>query len=195
MSTPRFRTAGPDDVEAVVALVESAYRGASSRQGWTTEAHLLDGQRTDAEAVAEIIASPRSRIVVAEVVDAGVAGEAELVGCCQLEARPDATAYLGLFAVAPRRQGAGLGRAIVGEAERVAGGAMGAERIVMTVIRQRTDLIAWYERLGYRPTGETRPFPYGDERFGRPRRPDLEFVVLSRTIDGDAASSADVEKM
>ena len=104
------------------------------------------------------------------------------MGCCQLESRPDATAYLGLFAVAPPRQGDGLGRAIVTEAERVARVELGAERMVMTVIRQRTDLIAWYERLGYRRTGETQPFPYGDERFGLPTRPDLEFVVLAKPL-------------
>src|SRR4051794_13241714 len=42
-----FREAGPADLGAIVALVESAYRGESSRAGWTTEADLLDGQRTD----------------------------------------------------------------------------------------------------------------------------------------------------
>ena len=117
------------------------------------------------------------------------------MGCCQLESRAGATAYLGLFAVAPTRQGGGLGRAIVAEAERRARVEWGAERMMMTVIRQRTDLIPWYGRLGYRRTGETQPFPYGDERFGRPTRPDLEFVVLAKPLDLDAASSAAIEKM
>ncbi len=103
MGGPRFRTAGADDVEALVRLVDSAYRGEASREGWTTEAHLLEGQRTDAEAVREIIGSPEARILVVEVSEsAGESGPdgAQLVGCCQLESRPDATAYLGLFAVA-----------------------------------------------------------------------------------------------
>ncbi len=72
---------------------------------------------------------------------------------------------------------------------------LGAKHMVMTVIRQRTDLIRWYERLGYRRTGETQPFPYGDERFGLPTRPDLEFVVLAKPLDSGATSSAAIEKL
>jgi GNAT superfamily N-acetyltransferase len=185
---PRFRVAGLDDVEDLVALVESAYRGEASRAGWTTEADLLEGQRTDAAEVTAIIGSARSRILIAEQAT-------ELVGCCQLEARPARTAYLGLFAVRPVLQGLGLGRAIVAEAERMASHDLGAERMEMTVIRQRTDIIAWYARLGYEPTGETRPFPYDDPLVGRATRPDLAFVVLSRAIGVAATSSAEIEKM
>jgi GNAT superfamily N-acetyltransferase len=166
-----LRPAGPADLAALVALVESAYRGETSRRGWTTEADLLDGRRTDAEAVTELLGRPRSIVVVA---DAG----ASLVGCFHLEHRSADAAYFGLFAVAPHRQGAGLGRRLLAEAGRRAQ-AWGCVRVEMTVIRQREDLIAWYLRLGFRPTGATEPFPYGDERFGRPRRPDLEFLVLS----------------
>jgi hypothetical protein len=52
----------------------------------------------------------------------------------------------------------------------------------MTVIQVRDTLIAWYERRGYSLTGETKPFPYGDDRFGRPLRNDLHFVVLEKTL-------------
>ena len=68
------------------------------------------------------------------------------------------------------------------EAERLARDEWRATLMRMTVIRQRRDLIAWYERLGYRPTGETEPFPYGDERFGIPTRPDLAFAVLVKPL-------------
>jgi ribosomal protein S18 acetylase RimI-like enzyme len=158
-----------------VALVESAYRGPSSRLGWTTEADLLEGQRTDREAVREIVAAGRGGILVAEQ-------DGQLVGCYQLERRGHGVAYFGMFCVAPTRQGAGRGRSIVAEAERVAREEWCATGIRMTVIRQREDLIAWYERLGYRPTGEREPFPYGNERFGIPTRPDLEFVVLAKPL-------------
>jgi ribosomal protein S18 acetylase RimI-like enzyme len=163
------------EVDAIVALVESAYRGPASREGWTTEADLLDGQRTDARAVEDLIANPDGRLLVAEV-------DTALVGCCQLERRAGGVAYFGMFSVRPDQQGRGLGRAILAEAERIACDEWAATRMSMTVIRQRVDLISWYGRLGYRWTGETEPFPYGNERFGVPRRPDLEFLVLSKPL-------------
>jgi GNAT superfamily N-acetyltransferase len=172
-----FRIADSSDatIDAVVDLVESAYRGEASRAGWTTEADLLDGRRTDAAAVLEIIEAPASALLLAEE-------DGDLIGCCQMESRPGEDAYFGLFSVRPRRQAHGFGRAILAEAERIARYEWGADRMSMTVIRQRHDLIAWYERRGYRPTGETRPFPYGEQRFGLPKRPDLEFVVLVKPL-------------
>jgi ribosomal protein S18 acetylase RimI-like enzyme len=170
-----FRRAAEADVSAIVALVESAYRGDVSRIGWTTEADLLDGQRTDAPAVATILRAPGSTVLLAEA--AGT-----LVACCQLEQRPAAVAYFGMFSVQPRGQGQGVGRQVLAEAERIARDEWAATTMVMTVLTQRTELIAWYERRGYRRTGEQRPFPYGDERFGIPRRPDLVFEVLAKPL-------------
>ena len=155
--------------------MQSAYRGDASRSGWTTEADLLDGQRTDAAALADIINGRSGRIVVAEE-------DGAVVGCCQLERREGGTAYLGMLAVRPTLQARGVGRAVVGEGERIARSEWGAARVQMTVIRQREELIAWYERLGYRRTGATAPFPYGDERFGLPRVDDLSFVVLEKPL-------------
>ena len=175
MPAAALRIAGPQDVPALVALIDSAYRGEQSYRGWTTEAHLLGGQRTDAEALHEIVSSASGMLLAAEL-------DGELVGCCQLELGAADGAYFAMFAVRPERQGGGLGRAIVGEAERRARDDWGARRMRMTVIRQRSDLIAWYERLGYHPTGRTSPFPYGNERYGVPRRPDLEFVELAKDL-------------
>ena len=176
-ATLTFRFAEHSDVQAIVGLVESAYRGEASRAGWTTEADLLDGQRTDARAVGEIVAARgRGRLVlVAE-------SDGRLVGCCQLERRPPGEAYFGMFSVRPGAQGQGWGGQILAEAERLAREDLGAGTMIMTVLAQRRDLIAWYERRGYRPTGDSKPFPYGDERFGIPRRPDLSFVVLARRL-------------
>jgi ribosomal protein S18 acetylase RimI-like enzyme len=170
-----FRVANAADVEPVVALVESAYRGESSKAGWTTEADLLDGHRTDANAVRDIIEAADGRVVLA------IDGQA-VVGCCQLERRRGAVAYFGMFAVSPTLQGVGAGKRLLAEAERQAKADWGCARMEMTVIAQREDLIAWYLRRGYREVGERRPFPYGDERFGLPRRPDLEFTVLSKDL-------------
>jgi ribosomal protein S18 acetylase RimI-like enzyme len=170
-----FRFAGPGDVPAVVALVESAYRGESSRAGWTTEADLLDGRRTDAEAISAVIAGRDSVMLLAE------AG-GQLVGCCQLEQRPGTGVYFGTFAVRPGGQGRGWGGRILAQAERLARDEWGAGTMVMSVLAQRPDLIAWYERRGYRRTGETTPFPYGNERFGLPKRPDLSFAGLAKPL-------------
>jgi ribosomal protein S18 acetylase RimI-like enzyme len=171
-----FRFAHAGDVPAILALVESAYRGESSRAGWTTEADLLDGQRTDAEAISAVLAGQSSAVLVAE------AG-GQLVGCCQLEQqRPQHQAYFGMFAVRPGGQGQGWGGQILAEAERLARDEWSASTMVLSVLAQRPDLIAWYERRGYRRTGETRPFPYDNERFGMPKRPDLNFVILAKPL-------------
>lgn len=175
-----FRFAAPADVPAIVSVVESAYRGDASRAGWTTEADLLDGQRTDADAVSAMLAAPDSVVLLAET-------DGLLAGCCHLERRPAADVYFGMFAIRPGSQGQGWGRQVLAEAERLAAAKWHAARVVMTVIAQRDDLIAWYERRGYRRTGESRPFPYGDERFGIPRRPDLSFVVLAKPVASDGS--------
>ncbi len=169
-----FRDATHADVDALVVLVESSYRGDASRAGWTTEADLLDGQRTDPDGVRQVIDSEGSRLVVA-------LREDELVACCQLEDRGDA-AYFGMFSVRPGLQGGGLGKSVLAEAERIAREEWDVREMHMTVIAQREDLIAWYERRGYRRTGEFTPFPYGDERFGVPRRPDLKFELLVKEL-------------
>jgi GNAT superfamily N-acetyltransferase len=180
-----FREATQADVESLVTLIESAYRGESSRGGWTTEADLLEGQRTDSDGVLAVLTTPGSRMLVAERDrPAGEGRGREIVACCQLEQRGpvgDTVGYFGMFAVRPGQQGAGVGRQVLAEAERRARG-WGASEMHMTVIVQRTDLIAYYERRGYRRTGEISPFPYGDERFGIPQRDDLAFELLVKPL-------------
>jgi ribosomal protein S18 acetylase RimI-like enzyme len=158
----------------LVELVESAYRGDASRAGWTTEADILEGQRTDPEGVLDVITKANSCLVVVEA-----AGD--MVACCQLEHRGE-YAYFGMFAVRPTLQGAGMGKLVIAEAERFASKQWGVAEMHMTVISLRVDLIAWYERRGYVRTGEMSPFPYGDERFGKPNRDDLEFELLTKKI-------------
>jgi ribosomal protein S18 acetylase RimI-like enzyme len=173
-SAPAFRDATDADVDALVELIESAYRGDTSRAGWTTEADLLAGQRIDAEGVRAVIKAPNSRLLTFE-------REGAVAACCQLEHRGD-HAYFGMFAVSPALQGEGLGKTVIAEAERAARDDWGSTEMHMTVIVQREELIAWYERRGYRRTGRMYPFPYGDERFGIPQRDDLRFELLVKPL-------------
>ena len=169
------RLARPGDAAALQPLVHRDYRGDSARAGWTHEADLLDGQRIDAADLESLIADPTQAVIVAEASGAAV-------GCVQVSDRGQGLAYLGMLTVDPALQGSGLGRALIDEAERVARDRFGADRMEMTVIIQRTELIDWYVRRGYALTGERRPFPAKDPKFGLPRREDLEFVVLGRKL-------------
>jgi ribosomal protein S18 acetylase RimI-like enzyme len=169
-----FRRATKADAVEVVALIDSAYRGQASRAGWTTEADLLDGQRTDVAAVVALLIDPRQRMLVIDDGDG-------LLGTVLITDEGDG-AYIGMLAVRPVTQGRGVGRALLAEAERQCRQDLGHQEVRMTVLIQRPELIAWYQRHGYRRTSERVPFPYADPRSGIPRRPDLEFEVLRKTL-------------
>lgn len=169
-----FRYATLEDVAMLVALVTTAYRGDDSRVGWTTEADLLDGGRIVPEVLAEDLARPGSHVLVAEQGRRAVA--------CAHVAIEDDAAYFGMFAVDPELQGHGVGDRVLREAERIARDELAQTRMRMTVIDLREELIAWYLRRGYRRTGITKPFPYGDTRFGIPLRDDLRFEVLEKVL-------------
>ena len=166
------------DLEAVAALVNSAFRGDSSRVGWTTEADMVGGQRTDAEVLRADLAS-RVGAVLLTLRDEP---EGELLGSVWLEPKGPDVWYIGMFTIRPDMQSRQLGRALLAEAEAFAA-AHGARRTRMTVITVREELIAWYERRGYARTGELLPFPYGDARFGLPLREDLEFAALEKELE------------
>ena len=181
MTTPalQFRPATHADTDAVVALVESAYRGDASRAGWTTEADFLDGRRTGADDITACIDRERSLILLGE-------RDGELLACAHLalEHADDGGdgGYFGMFSVTPARQGGGVGKAMLAEAERIARDDWQLTRMRMTVIDIRDELIAFYQRRGYHRTGVLKPFPYGDERFGIPKRDDLRFEVLEKGL-------------
>lgn len=179
MSTLTFRAATPADIPALIALVTSAYRGDASRIGWTTEADILDGARIDAEGLQADLDRPRSTILLAE-------HEGRLVACAHV-ADDGGKGYFGMFSVDPQQQGGGIGKQVMQAAEAHAAREWGVPVMQMTVIDVREELIAFYERRGYQRTGIKKPFPYGDERFGIPRRDDLRFEVLEKPLPGSGA--------
>lgn len=182
---PTFRRATPDDAEAVAALVQSAYRGDASRAGWTTEADLIDGQRTDPDMVRDSLTRPDLQILLAEVPDpADPTGGLRLVSCAEISTfdGPGGGGYFGMFAVEPTLQGRGIGGAMLDEIERIVADELGFDRLTLVVISLRTEMIDLYARRGFVPTGDLHRFPYGDERYGRPRRDDLELLVMAKTL-------------
>ncbi|MGO8756435.1 MAG: GNAT family N-acetyltransferase [Gallionellaceae bacterium] len=170
-----FRRATAADVDAIVALVNSAYRGESSRAGWTTEADLLGGQRTDAEEIVRLLGLAGSVILLFLI------GE-EIIGSVHLERVDAATAYLGMLVIKPVLQGRGLGSRFMATAEHFVRTEWGATRMQMQVITLRHELIDYYQRRGFRRTGQTRPFPSADPRFGLPKVAGLRFEVLEKSL-------------
>ncbi len=164
------------DVPAIVALMNRAYRGGGSEAGWTTEADAIEGTRTTEAMLREDMASnPDATMLVWRRPDDS------LLGCVWLEPERDGVWYLGSLTVDTREQNGGHGRKLLAAAENWIS-ERGGNEIKMTVVNVRDALIAWYERRGYTLTGETKPFPYGDDRFGVPRRDDLHFVVLHKRL-------------
>jgi len=178
MYEPTFRFAKTPDIGAIVALVQSAYRGETSRTGWTTEVEFLGGQRTDPVEVGELLNRPASRMLLAEE-------DSQLLACCHIEKQED-RCHFGMFAVVPGLQGGGLGRRTLGTAEYFARVEWGCHSMEMQVIDLRTKLIAWYERCGYRRSGIYQPFPYDDARFGLPKQPNLRFEMLRKILVPDS---------
>jgi ribosomal protein S18 acetylase RimI-like enzyme len=167
-----FRRARQEDADVIAALVNSGYRGEASKQGWTTEADLLEGIRTDAAEVRQLIELHDSMIYLC------LQGE-EIVGSVHLQLAKG-VGYLGLFVVKPGLQGAGIGKQFMLAAERAAQTAWGIRKMTMTVITVRAELIAFYERRGYRRTGTLIPFPADEQHV--PKVAGLQMEYLEKEL-------------
>lgn len=141
-----------NDLAALRRVVERAYRGDSARRGWTHEADLLSDTRLDDGELEAVLADPAQALLV-------LFDGATLLGCVNVADRGGGLAYLGLLCIDPDRQGERLGRRLMSAAEAHARDIFACHVIEMTVIAQRTELIAYYQRRGWRLTGETKPFP------------------------------------
>jgi ribosomal protein S18 acetylase RimI-like enzyme len=172
MIEPYYRYATDDDVAKVAALIERAYRGPESENGWASESHLLTGPRTTEKEIAGLIADRESRFVLAEIRDV-------IVGCALIQKDGD-NAYFGMFSIEPSQQIAGLGKALLAKAEKAARDLWASKAMTMVVINVREELIAWYQRRGYAPTGHREDFPFGPGA-GELRR-DFDLIELQKVF-------------
>lgn len=161
-----------EDANELSRLVNAAYRGDTGRQGWTTEADLIEGTRTDASLLAEIIQTSGSMIL--KYVENGV-----ILGCVELRQENNAL-YLGMLTVMPLQQGKGIGKLLMKASEDEARQQKCAT-IFMNVLSDRKELIEWYERHGYHDSGKRKPFAFTDPRFGQPKKP-LVFIIMEKKI-------------
>jgi ribosomal protein S18 acetylase RimI-like enzyme len=161
-----------EDVSALEQLINSAYRGETSKQGWTTEANLLEGKRITEDELVEIIQNKNNTIL--KYTDSN-----QIIGSVLLINKGNKL-YLGMLTVSPELQNSGIGKKLLQEAE-VHALALGLPKIVMTVISIREELIAWYNRHGYVDTGVREPFPLNDTDAIIANQP-LEFIVMEKII-------------
>lgn len=174
MSSLSFRPAVLADVPDIVALVESAYRGDSGRRGWTTESDLLEGNRTNKREVSMLITAPDNRVILAH-------RDGALIACAHIRKKNNSCCF-GMFAVNPELQRGGVGKLMIREAERIAREEYRCGQMEMTVISVRAELIAWYERRGYRRTGKLKPFASGNGCAGFAKKTELYFELLVKTL-------------
>lgn len=160
------------DVPELNILVNSAYRGESSKKGWTTEEHLLGGIRTDEEDLSELL--QKENVTILKYTESG-----KIIGSVYLEKQSDKL-YLGMLTVSPELQGGGIGKKLMQAAEDLAKKS-NIPKVSMTVISVRKELIEYYERRGYKKTGETKPFPMNDPKFGLPKQ-HLDFIIMEKEL-------------
>jgi len=160
------------DTEAISKLVNSAYRGDYAKKGWTTEAYLVEGTRTDAAQLADIINTPGATILKYE-------RDGQIISCVELKTI-DGRLYLGMLTVEPLIQGGGIGKEMLRASEDF-GRQQGCKSVFMRVVTKRTELIAWYERHGYKDNGERMPFKFSDPRMGQATEP-LEFLMMEKQL-------------
>lgn len=172
MSEYRFAFGGLADVPRLALLIERAYRGPEAAKGWTNESELLTGPRSSPAEIEGLIRDEDARFVTAFRGD-------KLVGCALIKNEGDG-AYFGMFAIDPEVQGGGLGKAMMTRCEEAAAELWGAKSMRLTVISLRARLIEWYERRGYKRTGEHEAFPF-DTATGA-LRTDFNLTVLRKTL-------------
>jgi ribosomal protein S18 acetylase RimI-like enzyme len=161
-----------DDISALEKLINSAYRGETSKKGWTTESNLLKGKRITLEELEETIQNKNNTLLK-------YTKNNQIIGSVLL-VNKESKLYLGMLTVSPELQNTGIGKILLKEAE-VHALSIGLPKIVMTVISIRKELIEWYKRHGYEDTGVREPFPLNDTDAIISKEP-LEFIVLEKKL-------------
>lgn len=161
-----------EDISVLNTLINSTYRGESSKKGWTTEANLLDGLRTTEDELNKTIKNTKNTILK-------FTESNQIVGCVLLIEK-ELQLYLGMLTVSPNKQNSGIGKKLLKQAE-IHASQLGLPKIVMTVISVREELINWYKRNGYMDTGAREPFPVSDVHISISEQP-LEFIILEKII-------------
>ena len=160
------------DIPSLNMLINSAYRGETSKKGWTTEAHLLAGKRTTEEELEQIILDPKNTFLKYTEND-------QIIGSVLLVEKENQL-YVGMLTVSPELQNSGIGKKMLAEAE-IHAKTLGLSTLSMTVVSVRSELIAWYKRHGYVDTGEREPFPSSDIHINISDQP-LEFIFLEKRL-------------
>lgn len=161
-----------EDIPGLTILINSAYRGESSKKGWTTEAHLLEGKRTDEQEMTQIFLDTKNTILK-------FTENNTIIGSVLLVEKENQL-YLGMLTVSPELQNSGIGKKLLAEAENHAK-SLGLSSIIMTVISVRGELIAWYKRHGYVDTGKREAFPESGIHITVSEEP-LEFIYLEKRL-------------
>jgi GNAT superfamily N-acetyltransferase len=174
MTMLEIRPATTTEAAAIAALVNRAYRPAGDTPGWTHEAHLVEGDRVSESGVRGLI-QPGSVVLIAREGDA-------IIACVHVEAR-GTSAYIGMLTTEPARQAGGLGKQMLAAAERWAAAHFKAGTLCMSVLERRTDLLAYYERRGYRRTGNSEPF-HAHCGVGTLREAGLRVLELAKPVAG-----------
>lgn len=171
----KIEKANSSDAPAIVALVNYVYRGEAAKKSWTSEAGFIGGIRVDAAKIQSELINPAIQILLAKN------QHAEIIGCVKLE-RSEAGVYLGMLSVHLNQQKSGLGGELVKAAEKFVVHEWHLKKIFMHVLSCRSELIAWYQRKGYRDSGKREPWPYEDKTFGVPTVDNLEFFILEKLL-------------
>lgn len=169
-----FRAASPADVDRIVTIVNAAYRGTGGANGWTTEAHLVEGARAERNELLTMMTAPGARFELA------LADDAAILGSVFLRREAGDVCYLGMLSVDPLRQAAGVGKALLERSESLAR-SWGCRRISMTVLESRVELHGYYARRGYRPTGRSEAFPVTGR--SRLKVPGLRLLELEKALE------------
>lgn len=181
MGIDTFRIARKSDADAIAELVNAAYRPEAGTEGWTHEAHLVAGKRTQIGHITQLLARPDSVILVG-------LKDLQIVTCAHVE-KEAASCRIGMLAVNPQRQGLGLGKQMLAHAEKYAHSVFNSEKFILQVLSARSELIAYYQRRGYLPTGEVHVYPHTHEA-GTPIVADLHIEILEKLLPASSLASA-----